>query len=168
MTTSDEFSVRFWGVRGSIACCSADYARYGGNTSCIEIRCGDRVLIFDAGTGIRPLGKQLVQSLPVSADLFFTHTHLDHIVGLPFFAPLYKPGSKIRIWSGHLEAPLTFKDALTHLMAPPLFCVRSVSLRSRRTLAHAADGSSTARPCTIVHERFPKIPQPVLSHYPAS
>jgi phosphoribosyl 1,2-cyclic phosphodiesterase len=123
LTTSDEFSVRFWGVRGSIACCSADYARYGGNTSCVEIRCGDRVLIFDAGTGIRPLGKQLVQSLPAQADIFFTHTHLDHIVGLPFFAPLYKPGSKIRIWSGHLEAPLTFKDALTHLMAPPLFPV---------------------------------------------
>jgi phosphoribosyl 1,2-cyclic phosphodiesterase len=123
LTTSEEFSVRFWGVRGSIACCSADYARYGGNTSCVEIRCGDRVLIFDAGTGIRPLGKQLVQSLPAHADIFFTHTHLDHIVGLPFFAPLYKPGSKIRIWSGHLEAPLTFKDALTHLMAPPLFPV---------------------------------------------
>src|SRR5262245_17924176 len=96
LTTSEEFSVRFWGVRGSIACCSADYARYGGNTSCVEIRCGDRVLIFDAGTGIRPLGKQLVQSLPANADIFFTHTHLDHIVGLPFFAPLYKPGSKIR------------------------------------------------------------------------
>ena len=139
MTTSDEFSVRFWGVRGSIACCSADYARYGGNTSCVEIRCGDRVLIFDAGTGIRPLGKQLVQSQPVSADLFFTHTHLDHIVGLPFFAPLYKPGSKIRIWSGHLEAPLTFKDALTHLMAPPLFPVPPAERA-------AAPSSASARP----------------------
>src|SRR3982750_1761070 len=123
LTTSDEFSVRFWGVRGSIACCSADYARYGGNTSCVEIRCGDRVLIFDAGTGIRPLGKQLVQALPVSPDICFTHTHLAHIVGVPFFAPLYKSGSKMRIWSGHLEAPRTFKDALTHLMAPPLFPV---------------------------------------------
>jgi phosphoribosyl 1,2-cyclic phosphodiesterase len=123
LTTSGEFSVRFWGVRGSIACCSAEYARYGGNTSCVEIRCGDRVLIFDAGTGIRPLGKQLVQTLPVTANIFFTHTHLDHMVGLPFFAPLYKAGSKIRIWSGHLAAPLTFKDALCHLMAPPLFPV---------------------------------------------
>ncbi|HVZ01456.1 MAG TPA: MBL fold metallo-hydrolase [Dongiaceae bacterium] len=123
MTTSSDFFVRFWGVRGSIPCCSADYLRYGGNTSCVEIRCGDYLMIFDAGTGIRPLGKSLVTRLPVVADLFFTHTHLDHILGLPFFAPLYKPGSKIRIWSGHLQAPMTFRDAIGHLMAPPLFPV---------------------------------------------
>jgi phosphoribosyl 1,2-cyclic phosphodiesterase len=123
LTTAGEFSVRFWGVRGSIACSSAEYARYGGNTSCLEVRCGDNVLIFDAGTGIRALGKQLVKSLPVTTDIFFTHTHLDHIVGLPFFAPLYKPGSKIRIWAGHLQPPLTFSDALSHMMAPPLFPV---------------------------------------------
>ncbi len=123
MTTSNDFFVRFWGVRGSIACCTADYLGYGGNTSCLEIRCGDYVMVFDAGTGIRPLGKSLVTKLPVVADVFFTHTHLDHVIGLPFFAPLYKPGSKIRIWSGHLEPPMTFKDALAHLMAPPLFPV---------------------------------------------
>ena len=123
MTTSTDFYVRFWGVRGSIACCAADYLRYGGNTSCLEIRCGDYIMVFDAGTGIRPLGKQLVAKLPVVADVFFTHTHLDHLIWLPFFAPLYKPNSEIRIWSGHLEPPMTFKDAIGHLMAPPLFPV---------------------------------------------
>jgi phosphoribosyl 1,2-cyclic phosphodiesterase len=123
LTTSTDFFVRFWGVRGSIACSSPEYTRYGGNTSCLEIRCGDAIMIFDAGTGIRPLGKQLVQNQPVDADLFFTHTHLDHIIGLPFFAPLYKHGSKIRIWAGHFDAPITFKDAIAHLMAPPLFPV---------------------------------------------
>ncbi|HVO01123.1 MAG TPA: MBL fold metallo-hydrolase [Candidatus Cybelea sp.] len=145
MTTSSEFTVRFWGVRGSIACCSADYARYGGNTSCVEIRCGDHELIFDAGTGIRPLGKQLIRAMPVTANVFFTHTHLDHIVGLPFFAPLYKPGNKIRIWSGHLEAPLTFQDALCHMMAPPLFPVPPAVFASEPEV-HDFRAGETLRP----------------------
>jgi phosphoribosyl 1,2-cyclic phosphodiesterase len=123
VTTSDDFLVRFWGVRGSIACCGPDYVRYGGNTSCLEIRCGPHLLIFDAGTGIRPLGQELKKTVPIVGDLFFTHTHLDHIIGLPFFAPLYNQECRIRMWSGHLQPPLTLKDALKHMMAPPLFPV---------------------------------------------
>jgi phosphoribosyl 1,2-cyclic phosphodiesterase len=119
-----DLTVRFWGVRGSIPCPGPETVRYGGNTACVEIRCGNRLLIFDGGSGLRSLGNELMRDgQRLDFDLFYSHTHLDHIVGLPFFAPLYKPGSKIRIWSGHLEAPLTFKDALTHLMAPPLFPV---------------------------------------------
>ena len=83
-------SVRFWGVRGSIACSGPDTARYGGNTPCVEIRCGDHVLIFDAGTGIRPLGNALMRETNLTeVDIFLSHCHIDHVVGLPFFAPFF-------------------------------------------------------------------------------
>src|SRR5664279_2917971 len=85
--------VRFWGVRGSIACPGAETIRYGGNTPCIEVRCGERVLIFDAGTGLRPFGNALIKNKNIrDVDIFLTHCHLDHVVGLPFFAPFFAEG----------------------------------------------------------------------------
>ncbi len=90
--------VRFWGVRGSIASPGPRTVRYGGNTTCIEVRSDDGALIIlDAGTGIFPLGQHLLKSLPVQAGVFMTHTHWDHIQGLPFFTPLYIPGNKLLI-----------------------------------------------------------------------
>ncbi|HEX9789450.1 MAG TPA: MBL fold metallo-hydrolase [Kiloniellales bacterium] len=123
MPKPGEFSVRFWGVRGSIACPGDQHRKYGGNTSCLEIRCGEHVLVFDAGTGLRPLGQQLVADGITSGDLFLTHTHLDHIVGLPFFAPLFNPNARFRLWAGHLQPNLTLLDALSKFMAAPLFPV---------------------------------------------
>jgi phosphoribosyl 1,2-cyclic phosphodiesterase len=123
LSQSGGFSVRFWGVRGSLSCSGPEYVRYGGNTSCLEVRAGPYVLVFDAGTGIRQLGRELMAQGPVEADLFFTHTHIDHIVGLPFFAPLYQPHSNIRLWAGHLNPERTLKEALSSLMAEPFFPV---------------------------------------------
>ncbi|HEY9536171.1 MAG TPA: MBL fold metallo-hydrolase [Kiloniellaceae bacterium] len=118
-----DFFVRFWGTRGSIPCPGESYTRYGGNTSCIEVRCGDKLLIFDAGTGLRPLGKQLCQNGALEADIFLTHTHHDHIVGLPFFAPLFDKRNRIRLWAGHLVPELTLHDVLVQFMNAPLFPV---------------------------------------------
>ncbi len=84
---ADAFFVRFWGVRGSIACPGLAYAKYGGNTSCLEIRCGDELLIFDAGTGLRELGVSIDGNSRLDGDLFLTHSHFDHISGIPFFRP---------------------------------------------------------------------------------
>ena len=90
--------VRFWGVRGSIPSPGPHTLRYGGNTTCIEIRSDDGALIIlDAGTGIFPLAQELLKKMPVQANVFITHTHWDHIHGLPFFTPLYVPGNSVRI-----------------------------------------------------------------------
>jgi len=117
------FFVRFWGVRGSIACPGSRYARYGGNTSCLEVRCGDRRLILDAGTGLREFGLELAQAGPLDVDLFLTHTHLDHIAGVPFFEPFFDARNRFRIWAGHLRPKLALDEVLHDYMAAPLFPV---------------------------------------------
>lgn len=94
--------VRFWGVRGSIASPGPHTVRHGGNTTCIEVRTDDdSLIILDAGTGIFPLAQQLLKRMPVQANIFMTHTHWDHIQGLPFFTPLYIPGNQVRIHGGY-------------------------------------------------------------------
>lgn len=123
MTGNQEFSVRFWGVRGSIACSSMDVIRYGGNTSSLEIRAGARQLLFDAGSGIRYLGKDMMPGGPREADLFLTHTHFDHVCGLPFFVPFFVPGWKFRVWAGHLLPRHTLTEVLHDMMMAPLFPV---------------------------------------------
>jgi phosphoribosyl 1,2-cyclic phosphodiesterase len=123
MADSGTISVRFWGVRGSIACPGPDTVRYGGNTSCVEIRCGGELLIMDGGTGLRELGRDLLKNGPINADLFYTHTHFDHICGLPFFGPAYVRGNMIRLWAGHLLPDNGIEDVLCGMMMAPLFPV---------------------------------------------
>jgi len=116
--------IRFWGVRGSIACPGPETIRYGGNTPCIEVRCGDHVLIFDAGTGLRASGNALIKNPKIRAiDIFLTHCHLDHVVGLPFFAPFFAEGYKIRVWAGNLLPDANVEQVMRKLMSSPLFPV---------------------------------------------
>ena len=90
--------VRFWGVRGSIASPGPKTVRYGGNTTCIEIRTdNNELIILDAGTGIFPLSQTLLAELPVTANVLITHSHWDHIQGLPFFIPNFIPGNTLRL-----------------------------------------------------------------------
>jgi phosphoribosyl 1,2-cyclic phosphodiesterase len=124
-------SVRFWGVRGSIACPGQDTARYGGNTPCVEIRCGDHILIFDAGTGLRPLGDALVDDAGATdLDIFLSHFHIDHVTGLPFFAPLYEKERRVRVWAGNLTPSCSVDNALHRLMGFPLFPVKPCIFRA--------------------------------------
>ena len=90
--------IRFWGVRGSIPSPGPNTARYGGNTTCIEIRTDDNeLIILDGGTGIFALSQTLLKEMPVTANVFITHAHWDHIQGLPFFIPAFIPGNTLRL-----------------------------------------------------------------------
>lgn len=128
---SSDFTVQFWGVRGSIACSGPRTARYGGNTSSLEVRCGGRMLLFDAGTGLRYLGNSLSDSSPIDADLFLTHTHFDHVCGLPFFRPFFQPQNRFRLWAGHLGEGMTLRRVLGEFMMSPLFPVPPQVFRAR-------------------------------------
>jgi phosphoribosyl 1,2-cyclic phosphodiesterase len=93
--------VKFWGTRGSIATPGPATTIYGGNTSCVEVRCGTDILIFDSGTGIRPLGLTLMEEFagrPLTVHVFISHTHWDHIQGFPFFLPAYEPETTIHVY----------------------------------------------------------------------
>ena len=96
--------VKFWGVRGSISTPGPGTVRYGGNTSCVEVRNGDEIIILDAGTGLRALGAALLEEFkdqPLNLTMLLTHTHWDHIQGLPFFPPIYNPRCRLKIYGCH-------------------------------------------------------------------
>ncbi|MFQ5717234.1 MAG: MBL fold metallo-hydrolase [Nitrospinales bacterium] len=114
--------LKFWGVRGSVPSGSRQTAGVGGNTTCLEIRCRDNLIILDSGTGIRDLGRSLMKRLPVKAKIFFTHVHWDHIQGWPFFAPLYVKENAFEIYGGS-SLPVTIEETLKKQMTPPFFPV---------------------------------------------
>jgi phosphoribosyl 1,2-cyclic phosphodiesterase len=116
--------IRFWGVRGTIPCPGGDTLRYGGNTACVEVRCGERLIILDGGTGLRPLADALCRTgKAIDADLFFSHCHLDHIIGAPLFGPFHAAKNRFRLWAGNLAPASSLKQVMRSLMAPPLFPV---------------------------------------------
>jgi phosphoribosyl 1,2-cyclic phosphodiesterase len=117
----DVFRVRFWGVRGSIPVSGPEFSRYGGNTICVEMRCGAHTLLFDAGSGLRPAGEVLRASGVTDFDLLFTHCHYDHIIGLPFFSPVYDRNVQVTLWSGHLAGRMTTRQMVDEFMRPPWF-----------------------------------------------
>lgn len=125
------YMVKFWGVRGSIACASPQHVVYGGNTSCLEFTLGDNTLIFDAGTGLRFLGQSLVKRGVTKATLMFTHTHWDHINGFPFFVPAFNPAFDLKIMAGHLGgAEGAVRAILARQMDNPTFPVPLETMRS--------------------------------------
>ncbi|WP_291319951.1 MBL fold metallo-hydrolase [Desulfonatronospira sp.] len=114
----------FWGARGSVPVSGPEYVRFGGETACVEIRNdhGGRI-ILDAGTGIRRLGSVLRREQAVQADLFFTHTHWDHILGLPFFQPLFQPGFRLNLYGRPRLQGDIYKLVFRDLFRPPHFPV---------------------------------------------
>lgn len=122
-STHNLFTIQFWGVRGSIACPGPETVRYGGNTPCIEMRVGGERLIFDGGTGLRVLGQSLLSQMPVKAHMFFTHSHWDHIQGVPFFTPAFIPGNSFEIYGVAAPNGATLEKRLTDQMLHPNFPV---------------------------------------------
>lgn len=124
--------VKMWGVRGSIPSPGPQTVRYGGNTTCIEVRTDDnRLIVLDAGTGIFPLAQSLLSRLPVIAHIFITHTHWDHIQGLPFFVPLYIPGNKIRLHGAYdIVSMRGIEQIMEVQMQYSYFPIREAELRA--------------------------------------
>lgn len=124
MTSSQTFSVRFWGVRGTVPCPGPETLRYGGNTACVEMMCGRERLIFDAGTGLRVLGAHLNGPGRHGGHIFLTHTHIDHINGFPFFRPAYSAKNRFQLWAGHMDGrPGALEEVLSGMMRAPIFPV---------------------------------------------
>ena len=137
--------VTIWGARGSIPTPGPLTARYGGNTSCVTLQSTAAdvrsLVILDAGTGIRPLGRALVEASaePLVADLLLSHTHWDHIQGLPFFAPFYDERSHIRIW-GAQQGTVGLEQILREQMNPVVFPVPLHQLDANLTVTHVGPG----------------------------
>lgn len=124
------FIVKFWGVRGNIPTPGKKTVKYGGNTSCVEMRLGDKLLIFDGGTGLRTLGLDLLKKMPVEGHLFFSHTHWDHIQGFPFFVPAFIPVNKFNVYGAIAPDGTTIKERLSDQMLHPNFPVPMQVMRS--------------------------------------
>ncbi len=128
--------VTLWGTRGSLASPGPETARYGGNTSCVEVSDPERLLVLDAGTGVRRLGMQIPAG-PRRVDMLLTHMHLDHILGLGFFMPLFAPGWEVHIW-GPGSTTLNLEQRLLRYLSPPFFPLHLHELASNLTLHEIA------------------------------
>jgi phosphoribosyl 1,2-cyclic phosphodiesterase len=124
--------IKFWGVRGSIPCPGPHTMKYGGNTACLELRFEDRLIIVDAGSGIRDLGNHMMShdlsKGPMETEIFLTHTHWDHIMGFPFFTPIYIPGTKLKVYGPVTYEDDTLKDIVGGQLAYRYFPVRQTEL----------------------------------------
>jgi phosphoribosyl 1,2-cyclic phosphodiesterase len=147
--------LKFWGVRGSIPTPGAGTVRYGGNTSCVEVRHGDDIVILDAGTGLRALGSALLaefKNRPLNLTLLVTHTHWDHIQGLPFFAPIYNSRCRLRI----LGAPGTRESlvsALTGQMESTYFPVPFAKVPGNIEIEEVTDFNFNIGPVQVRAQR---------------
>jgi phosphoribosyl 1,2-cyclic phosphodiesterase len=133
--------VTFWGVRGSIPTPGPDTVGVGGNTSCVEIRAGKAILIFDGGTGLRMLGKKLIAEMPLDAHIFFSHVHWDHIQGFPFFDPAFVPGNTIHLYGGN-NVSRTLEETLAGQMDHPSFPVHLTEMGAKMTFNDMYEGQA--------------------------
>jgi len=134
--------IKFWGVRGSTPAPQPENMRYGGNTSCVEVRVGDHLYVFDCGTGVRVLGQALRRefgSHPVSGHIFVSHFHWDHIQGLPFFGPLYdNPENRFEFHCSSRTRSL--KQVFEEQMASPYFPVGLKQMQARQSFHDLGEG----------------------------
>ena len=121
MTKSPALDVRIWGARGTFPVPGPETLEFGGHTCCVEVRAGGRVMILDAGSGIVPLGQALAEEGVTEIDLFFSHAHYDHILGLAFFPPAFCSKTTLRIWAGHMLDGATPEALIAGIFRPPYF-----------------------------------------------
>lgn len=134
------FSVKFWGVRGSVPTPGPQWLTFGGNTACVEIRAGQTCLIFDGGTGLRLLGQELLTTDDTTAHLFFTHAHWDRIQGFPFFEPAFYSRYHFHIYGGTAVNGASIKQCLMTQMVRPNFPIALPRMRAKLQFHDLAPG----------------------------
>jgi phosphoribosyl 1,2-cyclic phosphodiesterase len=148
--------INCWGCRGSIPVSGPEYVRYGGDTTCIEIRTADgEVVVVDCGTGARRLGHKLAEEKRKKISIIFTHAHWDHIIGFPFFRPLYRGGTEVHLY-GSPGAQESINTTLLHTMSPPYFpvdasAVKAAFLFNASCSTDFAIGSLEIKPIALNH-----------------
>ncbi len=142
MIESTDFTVKFWGVRGSIPVPAPYTVRYGGNTSCVQVQIGERLIILDAGSGIYHLGQDLLQrGTAIRGEIFITHCHWDHIQGFPFFYPGFESGNHFTVY-GQKNGDFTLFDQLTGQMTFPYFPIKLQDMGARLDFQELMAGAS--------------------------
>jgi phosphoribosyl 1,2-cyclic phosphodiesterase len=131
--------ITFWGVRGSIPTPGPATVEIGGNTSCVEVRAGKAILIFDGGTGLRLLGKKLLKEMPLTAHMFFSHVHWDHIQGFPFFEPAFVGGNTFHLYGGK-NVSRTLEETLAGQMDHPNFPVHLTVMGAKMSFHDVPEG----------------------------
>lgn len=145
--------IRCWGARGSIPVSGREYLRYGGDTTCVEVRSKNNdIIIIDAGSGIRRLGQRLIAEHSHEITLILTHAHWDHVMGFPFFKPLYFKTTRMNIY-GCPNTRRSTKDMLAGIMAPPHFPVHVDDVRAQIDYHEHADSRFSVNSLTI--DRIP-------------
>ena len=148
---------RVWGCRGSLAAPGPDTVRYGGNTSCVEVRLDSGpTLVLDAGTGMRPLGVAIDHDPVDELHILLTHLHMDHLQGLGFFRPLFRSGADVHLW-GPASPVQSLADRIALYLSPPLFPVRLGDIPAQVTFHDAPEdavtiGSATIRAGKVTHQ----------------
>jgi len=141
--------IRCWGARGSIPVCGQEYMKYGGDTTCLEIRTQeDEIIIIDAGTGIRKLGNQLLKENRFRYHMIFTHSHWDHILGFPFFKPIYRKETSIRM----LGCPFSqesVRKMIAKVMAAPNFPVDFANVQANISYQEACEGTFSIKSMAV-------------------
>jgi phosphoribosyl 1,2-cyclic phosphodiesterase len=140
----NQFTVKFWGVRGSIPSPGPHTVRYGGNTPCVAMQVGGKYLIFDGGTGLHVLGQSLLRQMPVEAYIFFTHSHWDHIQGFPFFTPAFIKGNTFNIYGAIAPDGSTIEQRLNGQMLHPNFPVPLQIMQANLHFHDVTPGESIA------------------------
>jgi phosphoribosyl 1,2-cyclic phosphodiesterase len=161
MERNDRVTVRFWGVRGSVATGGLEFAGVGGNTSCVEVRAGAEVLVLDGGTGLRALGEALGPEARV--HLLLSHLHWDHIQGFPFFGPAYSPRAELSVY-GPAGGDAALREALARQMEPPGFPVPLGALKARLRFRALQPGDVLAVGPAEVEVLALRHPQPCLGY----
>ena len=131
--------ITFWGVRGSIPTPGPSTVGVGGNTSCVEVRAGKAILIFDGGTGLRLLGKKLLAEMPLTAHMFFSHVHWDHIQGCPYFEPAFVAGNEFHLYGGN-NVSRTLEETLAGQMDHPNFPVHLTAMGAKMSFRDLVEG----------------------------